>query len=160
MKERLHRSKWKTLFNYDIHIDWSARFFPHRVAGMSLIMSHLIALAAETKVAAKEFLNSLISPQNSRNFPAFTCFPCLICCKTGACRDVAVSFHIRLRHWDEDAVFFWKLVWDILISSTCAERIPCFDLEHLAAKHHVKPIDVLCCKAIPKKQTGTNNQLH
>ena len=57
---------------------------------------HLIALAAETKVAAKEFLNSLISPQNSRNFPAFTCFPCLICCKTGACRDVAVSFHIRL----------------------------------------------------------------
>ena len=62
---------------------------------------HLIALAAETKVAAKEFLNSLISPQNSRNFPAFTCFPCLICCKTGACRDVAVSFHIMLGYGTE-----------------------------------------------------------
>ena len=62
---------------------------------------HLIALAAETKVAAKEFLNSLISPQNSRNFPAFPCFPCLICCKTGACRDVAVSFHIRLGYGTE-----------------------------------------------------------
>ena len=64
-------------------------------------MYHLIALAAETKVAAKEFLNSLISPENSRNFPAFTCFPCLICCKTGACRDVAVSFHIRLGYGTE-----------------------------------------------------------
>jgi hypothetical protein len=65
------------------------------------VLLHLIALAAETKVAAKEFLNSLISPQNSRNFPAFTCFACLICCKTGACRDVAVSFHIRLGYGTE-----------------------------------------------------------
>ena len=78
------------------------RFWPCQVQNLRTSRRiHLIALAAETKVAAKEFLNSLISPQNSRNFPAFTCFPCLICCKTGACRDVAVSFHIRLGYGTE-----------------------------------------------------------
>ena len=76
---------------------------------------HLIALAAETKVAAKEFLNSLISPQNSRNFPAFTCFPCLICCKTGACRDVAVSFHIMLGYGTETRM---QYVFDIGLRHT------------------------------------------
>jgi hypothetical protein len=104
-------------------------------------------------VAAKEFLNSLISPQNSRNFPAFTCFPCLICCKTGACRDVAVSFHIRLGYGTETRM---QYVFEIGLRHTdlfnMCGRIPCFDLEHLAAKNHVKPIDVLCCKAIPKNK--------
>ena len=87
--------------------DISGQCHYSEVDGEKLFYSHNICVVSfdcfsgGNQSGGKGVLKFSDSPQNSRNFPAFTCFPCLICCKTGACRDVAVSFHIRLGYGTE-----------------------------------------------------------